>query len=164
MPPADDTDAPERKAHTAISGSEPAARPEADAIPSLSGRRILIAEDVATNQILLEAVLAPTGAEVEVAANETELLKRHGEAPADLILMDLQMPGMGGIAAMRHLRASGGATGAVPVVALTAYARKADKKLALAAGMNAHLAKPIIVAELYALLRKLLPEDVLAAT
>ena len=98
--------------------------------PALVGRRILIAEDVATNQMLLTAVLAPTGADVEVVANGAEVLKRHSEAPADMILMDLQMPGRGGIAAMRELRAMGGELATVPVLALTAYARSADRQLA----------------------------------
>jgi len=147
---------------------EPAARipgpqPEAGSgtpsdIPALAGRRILIAEDVATNQVLLQAMLAPTGAEVEVVTDGAAVLERQTEAPADLILMDLQMPGMGGIAAMRHLRALGGGAGAVPVVALTAYAASSDRQLALDAGMDAYLAKPIVVAEFYDLLRRLLPE------
>ncbi|MHA1527755.1 MAG: response regulator [Alphaproteobacteria bacterium] len=128
-------------------------------IPDLAGRRILIAEDVATNQMLLRAVLAPTGAEIKVVTDGAAVLERHGEAPADLTLMDLQMPGMGGIAAMRRLRALGGAPGAVPVVALTAYAGSADRQLALDAGMDAYLAKPIVVAEFYDLLNRLLPED-----
>jgi len=127
-------------------------------IPNLAGRRILITEDVATNQALLQAVLAPTGAEIEVVADGAAVVARHGEAPADLILMDLQMPGMGGIAALRRLRALDGAAGAVRVVALTAYARDTDRQLALDAGMDAYLAKPIVVAEFYDLLRRLLPE------
>ncbi len=125
----------------------------------MAGRRILIAEDVATNQVLLQAVLAPTGAEIEVVADGAAVVERHGEAPADLIVMDLQMPGTGGIAAVRRIRALDGAPGAVPVVALTAYARSADRQLALDAGMDAYLAKPIVVAEFYDLLRQLLPED-----
>jgi CheY-like chemotaxis protein len=136
----------------------PAENRATGAIPALTGRRILIAEDVATNQVLLEAVLAPTGAAVETVTDGAAVLERQAEAPADLILMDLQMPGMGGIAAMRRLRALGGAAGAVPVVALTAYARNADRQLALDAGMDAYLAKPIVVAEFYDLLRRLLPE------
>jgi len=137
---------------------QPAENRTAGDTPALAGRRILIAEDVATNQMLLRAVLAPTGAEIEVVADGAAVLERQAEAPADLILMDLQMPGMGGIAAMRRLRALGGAAGAVPVVALTAYARSADRQLALDAGMDAYLAKPIVVAEFYDLLRRLLPE------
>jgi CheY-like chemotaxis protein len=141
------------------SAPQPAAGDSRSAIPSLAGRRILIAEDVATNQVLLKAVLAPTGAEVELVADGAAVLERHAQAPADLILMDLQMPGIGGIAAMRRLRRLGGAAGAVPVVALTAYARRADRQMALGAGMDAYLAKPIAVSELYDLLRRLLPED-----
>jgi CheY-like chemotaxis protein len=128
------------------------------ALPSLEGRRILIAEDVETNQMLLQTVLAPTGAEVEVVADGATVVKRQAEAPADLILMDLQMPGMGGIEAMRRLRAMGGAAAEIPVMALTAYVRSADRKVAMEAGMNAFLAKPIVVAELYDLLHQLLPE------
>jgi len=142
-----------------IPGPQPAAGGTAGDIPVLAGRRILIAEDVATNQALLQAVLAPTGAEIEVVTDGAAVVARHGEAPADLILMDLQMPGMGGIAAMRRLRELGGAAGAVPVVALTAYAGSADRQLALDVGMDAYLAKPIVVAEFYDLLRRLLPED-----
>ena len=139
-------------------GPQPANGGTAGDIPALAGRRILIAEDVATNQALLQAVLAPTGAEIEVVADGAAVVARHGEAPADLILMDLQMPGMGGIAALRRLRALDGAAGAVRVVALTAYARDTDRQLALDAGMDAYLAKPIVVAEFYDLLRRLLPE------
>lgn len=135
------------------------AGPAGGAIAPLTGRRVLIAEDVATNQVLLKAVLAPTGAEIEVVTDGAAVLERHAQAPADLILMDLQMPGMGGITAMRRLRALGGAAGAVPVVALTAYARDADRRRAMEAGMDAYLAKPIVVTELYDVLRRLLPED-----
>ncbi len=138
---------------------QPAGNRTAGAIPALAGRRILIAEDVATNQVLLEAVLAPTGAEVEVVTDGAAVVERHGAAPADLILMDLLMPGTGGIAALRRIRLLDGAAGAVPVVAVTAYARSADRQLALAAGMDAYLAKPIMVAEFYDLLRRLLPAD-----
>lgn len=141
------------------SAPQPAENRTAGDIPALAGRRILIAEDVPTNQMLLQAVLAPTGAEIEVVADGAAVVERHGEAPADLIVMDLQMPGTGGIAALRRIRALDGAAGAVPVVALTAYARSADRQLALDAGMDAYLAKPIVVAEFYDLLRQLLPED-----
>ena len=113
----------------------------------------------ASRQIIERAVWEPIVVCVEVVTDGAAVLERHREAPADLILMDLQMPGMGGIAAMRRLRALGGAAGAVPVVALTAYARSADRQLALDAGMDAYLAKPIVVAEFYDLLRRLLPED-----
>jgi CheY-like chemotaxis protein len=142
--------APARQAAGGVAASD---------IPTLTGRRILIAEDVATNQVLLGAVLEPTGAEIEIVADGAAVLERHTQLPADLILMDLQMPGMGGIAATRRLRALGGLLSTVRVIALTAYARSADRQMALDAGMDAYLAKPIVVAEFYDLLRRLLPED-----
>ena len=129
----------------------------APAIPDLRGQRILVAEDVATNQMVLKAMLAPTGADVEMLRDGAALLARHTEAPGDLILMDLQMPGMGGIAAIRRVREMQGAAGRVRAVALTAYASKADRRRALEAGMDAYLTKPIAIGELYDLLRDVLP-------
>jgi CheY-like chemotaxis protein len=153
----DDEGALDREASQTTPGSDPTERLIAGVIPSLAGRRILIAEDVATNQFLLQAVLAPTGAEVEIVADGAALLERFALAPADLILMDLLMPGMGGIAALRRLRVMSDAARVVPVVALSAYAREADRHASLKAGMDAYLAKPIVVSELYDLIGKLLP-------
>lgn len=127
------------------------------AIPALAGRRILIAEDVATNQMLLQAVLAPTGAAVEVVENGARAIERHATDPADLILMDLQMPGVSGIAALKQIRAMAGARGSVPVLALTACALTADRQKALDAGMDGYLAKPILIEEFYAALRRFVP-------
>ena len=125
-------------------------------IPELEGKRILIAEDVETNQTLLRAMLAPTGAQVEIVADGAALIARHSEAPADLVLLDLRMPGMDGLTAIRHIRALPGPPGQVRAVALTAYARAADRRTALAAGMDAYLAKPVLIGEFYALLDQLL--------
>ena len=88
----DEDGALERKASGTIPGSDPEVGLIAGVIPTLAGRRILIAEDVATNQFLLEAVLAPTGAEIELVADGAALLERFALAPADLVLMDLLMP------------------------------------------------------------------------
>jgi CheY-like chemotaxis protein len=156
VPPANPIDRARTPAQS--SGSESPEHFHLGRIPTLTGRRILVAEDVATNQALLKAVLEPTGAEVEIVSDGTALLKRHSQAPADLILMDLLMPRMNGITAVRRLRALGGAAKLVPVVALTAHARGVDRSLALNAGMNAYLAKPIVLSELYDLLFELLPE------
>ena len=125
-------------------------------VPALAGRRILVAEDVAANQVLLRAVLEPTGAAIEAVSAGDDVVRRQTEAPADLVIMDLQMPGMGGIQAAESIRALGGGAGRVPIVALTAYAGDADRERALAAGMDAFLAKPIVLAEFYDLLRRLL--------
>ena len=138
----------------------PAPRPQpartVQRLPKLGGKRILIAEDVETNQALLRAMLASTGAEVEILDDGAALVARHEESPADLVLLDLQMPGMGGLAAIRHIRALPGAPGQVRAVALTAYARAADRRTALAAGMDGYLAKPVIIGEFYELLDRLL--------
>lgn len=130
----------------------------AEGIPRLAGRRILVAEDVATNAFLLRAVLEPTGAAFEAVSGGDAAVARQREAPADLVVMDLQMPGTGGLVAARRIRALGGAAGAVPIVALTAHTGNADRQRALAAGMDAFLAKPLVVAELYDLLRRMLAE------
>lgn len=128
-------------------------------IPDLAGRRILVAEDVATNQVLLRAIVEPTGASIETVSGGDAVVERHRAEPADLIIMDLQMPGTGGIAAARRIRALPGSVGKVPVVALTAYAGGADRQRAIEAGMDAFLSKPVVVAEFYELLRRLLGSD-----
>jgi len=144
------------RGETDPAGSSPAWQHQAEAIPALDGRRIIVAEDVSTNQLVIKAVLAPTGAAIEVVEDGALAVERHRAEPGDLIIMDLQMPGVGGIGALHQIRAMGGSVGAVPVIALTAYARGADRQSALAAGMDAYLAKPIVVAELYQLLRHFL--------
>ena len=126
-------------------------------MPKLDGKRILVAEDVQTNQVLLRAVLEPTGAMVEVVPDGSAVVERHQTDPADLILMDLNMPGMGGISAARQIRALGGALGSVCVVALTAYTSAADRRSALAAGMDGFLAKPIVLTDLFELIRRVAP-------
>lgn len=131
----------------------------AERIPDLAGKRILIAEDVATNQLLLRAILAPTGAEIEVMDDGAELVARQQAAPADLVVLDLQMPGTGGIAAIRRIRAMPGPDSAVKAIALTAYAGAADRRHALEQGMDAYLAKPVVVDEFYDLVRGLLDLD-----
>jgi CheY-like chemotaxis protein len=134
----------------------PAAEAAPAAIPDLAGRRILIAEDTATNQVLLRALLAPTGAEVASVADGQAAIDEHARRPAGLILMDLQMPGMNGVAAARQIRATEAAGVRVPVVALTAHAKPADRRRAMEAGMDAYLVKPIVVAEFYELVARLL--------
>ena len=129
----------------------------------LTGKRILVIDDHQTNRDILRLQLQSWHCIVEEAEDATaalKLLHQHAEdkAPFVIAFLDLQMPGMGGIAAMRRLRALDGGLGAVPVVALTAYAGSTDRQLALDAGMDAYLPKPIVVAEFYDLLRRLLPQ------
>ena len=69
--------------------------------------------------------------------------------------MDLEMPGMGGIAAVRRIRDLPADAGRVPVIAITAYAREEDRRTALEAGMDAYLVKPVVVPQLYGLVARL---------
>jgi len=147
------------RAENTVRGIAPGPRQSGD-IPALAGRRILIAEDVETNQMLLRAILAPTGASFEIVEDGAAAIERHRAEAADLILMDLKMPGVGGIMALKKIRAMEGASGKVPVLALTAYAMSTDRQKAMAAGMDGYLAKPILIEEFYAALREfLLPAE-----
>jgi signal transduction histidine kinase/ActR/RegA family two-component response regulator len=128
-------------------GNEPtdAVRAERD------GLRLLAAEDNATNQQVLAAVMESLGIDIDIVA----VGKLAGEAwrayDYDLILMDIQMPVMDGIAAARAIRAAerGGGKGRTPIIALTANALTHQIEEYLAAGMDGHVAKPIEIAKLY---------------
>jgi CheY-like chemotaxis protein len=105
----------------------------------------LLAEDNRTNQRLVRHVLEKLGAWVGVAENgreavDTALAARERGETYDVILMDIQMPGMDGHAAARELRRCGYEG---PIIALTAHAMESDRDAALDAGCNDHCTKPI---------------------
>jgi len=119
---------------------------EAGAIPA---RRlhILLAEDSPLNQRFMAHFLEGAGHRVTPAANGREVLaalRRHGHGP-DLVLMDVQMPGMDGLEATAAIRAGNGLEfdPTIPVIALTAYAMKGDRERLLAAGMDGYVTKPV---------------------
>jgi CheY-like chemotaxis protein len=101
-------------------------------------------------------VAASIGIVPDVADDGLQVVQMARAAPYDLILMDIQMPGLDGLQATRELR-SRGATHGVPIVAITAGAFAEDRNACLAAGMNDHIAKPIELSALYAVLRRWLP-------
>ena len=111
-----------------------------------SGRRILLAEDNEMNQMIAEAILTNVGFEVDKAGNGHIAVEKMKDAPAgtyDIILMDIQMPNMDGYEATKMIRALEDKNKAnIPIIAVTANAFEEDRKLALDAGMNGHLAKP----------------------
>ncbi len=118
---------------------------EAPAAPSLSGLRILVADDAAENVRLFRRILESAGATVTAvedgaAALCTAQTAGDFDAPFDVILMDAQMPILGGYEAVRRLRASGYGQ---PVIALTADSTHQSQLAALQAGCNAFLAKPV---------------------
>jgi len=114
----------------------------------LAGARILLAEDHPLNQELACELLRRAGMEVVVAENGEEALQKlAGEGPFDGVLMDCQMPVMDGYTATRRLRANP-AFEHLPVIAMTASALAEDRDRALAAGMNAHITKPLNVGQM----------------
>jgi CheY-like chemotaxis protein len=115
-------------------------------IPDFKGKRILLAEDNSLNQQIAEVILQEAGFIVDIAGDGNEAVEKMKNAPAgyyDVILMDIQMPHMDGYEATKQIRALDDPEKAkIPVVAVTANVFEEDKKAALAAGMNGHLAKP----------------------
>lgn len=118
--------------------------------------RVLIIEDNAANMRLACLLLVNAGHEPLCAVDaEAGLAMAHAEQPA-LILMDIQLPGMDGLAATALLKQDP-ATAAIPVIALTAMAMKVDREKTRAAGCDAYIAKPLSYQELYAAIDSLLP-------
>ncbi len=111
---------------------------------------VLVAEDNAVNQLIIDAMLKQLGHEVTLAADGQRALDALAQSDFDLVLMDCNMPEMDGLEATRRLRnGSAGALDAnVPVIALTANAMDGDRETCLAAGMNDFLAKPVSIAAL----------------
>ncbi len=129
--------------------------------PSLRGRRVLLAEDHEINQQLLLAMLYSLGMEVTTATNGHDAVEAVTEAARqgrsfDLVLMDVGMPGMDGLEATARLRAAGQDAARLPVVALSASRAPDDIAAFHAAGMQAHLAKPVRIENLGRTLREVL--------
>ncbi|MBI2421313.1 MAG: response regulator [Candidatus Hydrogenedentes bacterium] len=127
--------------HERVQRQEPAAT-----LDSIRGARILLVEDNEMNRELAVTILEKAGFSVRVATTGREALEEALSQTFDLVLMDIEMPDMDGIQAARRLRAEGYE---FPIVAMTAHAMQRDRDRSLAAGMNAHLTKPIEPAELF---------------
>jgi PAS domain S-box-containing protein len=128
--------------------------PGAAAAVPLPPLDILLAEDNRVNQKVACALLQRKGHRVTVAEDGFEAVRLAREKPYDLVLMDMQMPGMDGLEATAGIRALPGAVGRVPIIAVTANVLKGDDVRCLAAGMDDYLAKPLRVDALGEVLRK----------
>jgi CheY-like chemotaxis protein len=123
---------------------------------TIRGVRVLVVEDDADARELLKTVLEDGGASVDTAASAEEGLERLSDFRPDVLVSDIGMPIVDGYAFMRRVRALRAAEGgAIPAVALTAYAREEDRMKALSAGFTTHLAKPITPDVLGAVVRNL---------
>ena len=128
----------------------------AGARPSLPSLDVLVVEDNVVNSRFVEKLLERRGHRVQVAANGRLGVEASAERAWDLILMDVQMPEMDGLAATRAIRRREADEGAhVPIVALTAHASAEDRQRCLAAGMDDYLTKPLRVPLLEAILEQL---------
>lgn len=113
----------------------------------MSGERILVVEDNSLNLKLVRDVLEHAGYEVVEARSGEEGVRLAAERPPDLVLMDLQLPGIDGTEALHRLRRNPPSRD-IPVVAVTAFAMKEDRERAVLAGFDGYVQKPISVRSL----------------
>jgi PAS domain S-box-containing protein len=118
---------------------------------------VLLAEDNLVNQKLAVRILEKRGHRVAVAGNGREALAAVAGRPFDVVLMDLEMPDLGGLEATALLRQGEQGTGRhLPVIALTAHAMKGDRERCLGAGMDGYVTKPLRAEELFQALNEVL--------
>ena len=126
-------------------GEQPAITISDNAVTSLQDLQVLLVEDNPVNQILASEILSDHHADVSIAENGLEAIEAVEDKEFDVILMDLQMPKMGGLEAATRIRAMGIST---PIIALTANATKEDRESCKRVGMNRFLSKPFNLKEL----------------
>jgi len=120
--------------------------------------KVLVVEDNPANMKLTSLLLHTAGHDVLSALDaETALRLAHEQSP-DLILMDIQLPGMDGLAATAILKHDP-ATASIPIIALSALAMKADEERSQTAGCDAYIVKPLRYKELYAVMEHLLVQQ-----
>ena len=143
--------------HAAVSGTLPSSRPPVRpmmVVPAdaLQGCRALVIDDDPDALDLFSRLLQRAGAQVRTASSARDAQAAMTAVPFDVVLSDIEMPGEDGMALIQRLRAD---RSPIPVVAVTAYGSPEDRVRLLAAGFDAHLAKPIDAAELVAVVQRL---------
>ena len=123
--------------------------------------RVLAAEDIPTNQLVLKTIMQSFGVEITMVDNGRQAVEAWLAEPYDLVLMDIQMPEMDGIAATRAIRAAEVEMGRphTPIIAVSANAMTHQVKEYLAAGMDGHVAKPIELSKLHAAIEAALSQS-----
>lgn len=114
--------------------------------------KVLIVEDIVTNQLVMSGYLSTLGHEADIAADGRHALAAVQETGYDLVFMDMQMPDMDGLEATREIRKLPGAASKVPIVAMTANAMAQDEESCIQAGMNGFLSKPVRIDQIRATL------------
>ncbi|MBU3966954.1 MAG: response regulator [Euryarchaeota archaeon] len=115
--------------------------------------KVLVVEDNDTNLELVVELLTSCGFTVDTAVNGEEGVKKAENKVYDLIVMDIELPGMDGVDATRIIKSLPGYEN-TPTIALTAYAMKGDRERFLAAGFNEYIPKPIYIADFTKMLKK----------
>ncbi len=125
-------------------------------MPAIRPLRILLAEDNPVNQLVVVRLMEKQGHTVTVAANGEQAISAFNRDTFDVVLMDIQMPELDGIQVTRMIRASEQFTDChIPIIAVTALAMRGDAEKCLKAGMDAYIAKPIKVTELFLKIQQL---------
>lgn len=137
--------------------SQEKVRADADSMV-VSGKTILVVDDIQTNRLVLTKILSTLGAVCDVACNGQEAVDKFMDSSPggyDLILMDVQMPVLDGYEAVRRIRGSDHPSAkTVPVIAMTANAFVDDIRAAIESGMDAHVAKPVRIDKLKTVIRQ----------
>ncbi len=113
------------------------------------GPKVLVVDDSSTNRLILTKMLGALGYRVETAPDGEHAVLRLTESKFDLVLMDVQMPGIGGIEAARRIKRLGGEAAGTPIMAVTADTSETDRAAYAAAGMAGVAPKPLNPAGLH---------------
>ncbi|SDM40284.1 PAS domain S-box-containing protein [Catalinimonas alkaloidigena] len=128
-------------------------------LEKLHGKTILLAEDNLNNQVLAQKYLLDAGCAVDIAENGRKVLYRVQHKVYDLILMDIQMPELDGLAATRAIRAMEAPVNAIPILAMTAHALREEERQYWEAGMTGYISKPFKPEALYIALLKAFDDE-----